>query len=50
MLTAVVGFVYDIATGEIFDLNVSRGPPGYVPPVAPPADVAHVVNALVHAH
>jgi hypothetical protein len=24
-----LGFVYDISTGYIYDLNVSQGPPGY---------------------
>lgn len=25
-----LGFVYDIYDGQIYDLNVSQGPPGYV--------------------
>lgn len=24
-----LGFVYDISSGEIYDLNVSQGPPGW---------------------
>jgi hypothetical protein len=27
-LTRFLGFVYDISTGEIYDLNISQGPPG----------------------
>jgi len=25
----VHGFVYDISTGQIYDLSISQGPPGY---------------------
>lgn len=44
------GFVYDISTGQVSDLGISAGPPGFPLQSPPPAVVKRHVDSIEHGH
>jgi len=45
-----VGFVYDISNGQISDLGISAGPPGFTPQSPPASAVKRHVDSIEHDH
>lgn len=49
-LSPIAGFVYDISNGQISDLGISVGPPGFPPQAPPDAVVKRHVDSIEHDH